>query len=314
MRSRRTSPAGFTIVELLIVVVVIAILAAVVIVAYSGVQNRAKVSAVQSAVEQAAKKVQLFAVDNSDSYPTSLAAVGINDTSTTAYQYSVNNTASPRTFCVSATISGVNYYVSQAVSTPTAGTCGVSYASVFGASYPYPINYYNDGGGSLKLATLFYSNSSSFTIKGGRVYLPSVPAGQSLTIFYVSGWYGSLSSTIHQPDWSNVPSSIPGQYATIPSGSVTTGWNEVTFPTSATINKYTNGVDGTAVWVGYYFSDGASYVHSPSPTDAAIQSVSNPHLYLAERVFEGQGRSNHSLYSGTWMGDLYGIDILTVGP
>ena len=48
---------GFTIVELLIVVVVIAILAAITIVAYNGINDRAKASAASSAVQQAVKKV-----------------------------------------------------------------------------------------------------------------------------------------------------------------------------------------------------------------------------------------------------------------
>lgn len=49
--------AGFTIVELLIVVVVIAILASITVVAYSGVQNSAHDSAVQSDLRQLAQKV-----------------------------------------------------------------------------------------------------------------------------------------------------------------------------------------------------------------------------------------------------------------
>ncbi|MDB5165339.1 MAG: Fimbrial protein, partial [Candidatus Saccharibacteria bacterium] len=43
---------GFTIVELLIVIVVIGILAAITIVAYNGIQNRARVSSVNSALTQ----------------------------------------------------------------------------------------------------------------------------------------------------------------------------------------------------------------------------------------------------------------------
>jgi prepilin-type N-terminal cleavage/methylation domain-containing protein len=51
---------GFTIVELLIVIVVIGILAAITIVAYNGVQSRARNSAAQSAAENMAKKIEAF--------------------------------------------------------------------------------------------------------------------------------------------------------------------------------------------------------------------------------------------------------------
>lgn len=51
---------GFTIVELLIVIVVIGILAAITIVAYNGVQSRARNSAAMSAAENVAKKIEAF--------------------------------------------------------------------------------------------------------------------------------------------------------------------------------------------------------------------------------------------------------------
>lgn len=49
---------GFTIVELLIVIVVIAILAAITIVAYNGIQNRAKTSAGQTTANNLVKKFE----------------------------------------------------------------------------------------------------------------------------------------------------------------------------------------------------------------------------------------------------------------
>ncbi len=61
---------GFTIVELLIVVVVIAILAAITIVAFNGIQDRAKASATQSAASQIGKKVLAYAPQNNDTFPT----------------------------------------------------------------------------------------------------------------------------------------------------------------------------------------------------------------------------------------------------
>jgi prepilin-type N-terminal cleavage/methylation domain-containing protein len=60
----RLAKAGFTIVELLIVVVVVGILAAISIVAYNGIQNRTHDSSVQNDLSQTYKKIQLFKVDN----------------------------------------------------------------------------------------------------------------------------------------------------------------------------------------------------------------------------------------------------------
>jgi len=116
---KQNSRSGFTIVELLIVVVVIAILAAITIVAYNGIQNRAKQSAAQSAVSQASKKVLAYAVDNADQYPPDLAAAGI--TNTTGLQYSYNNSVTPRTYGITATNGAFSYYISSASPQVTAG-------------------------------------------------------------------------------------------------------------------------------------------------------------------------------------------------
>lgn len=121
--------AGFTIVELLIVIVVIAILAAISIVAYNGIQNRARASSASSALNQASKRLAIFAIDNSDSYPSTSEAFfteigasssGVKDDIT--YQYSVNNSVSPKTYCVTATTGSISYTTTQS-STPSAGGC-----------------------------------------------------------------------------------------------------------------------------------------------------------------------------------------------
>ncbi|MNQ11705.1 Type II secretion system protein G precursor [compost metagenome] len=52
--------SGFTIVELLIVIVIIGILAAITIVAYNGIQTRAKSSAVQSLVDTLESKAKAY--------------------------------------------------------------------------------------------------------------------------------------------------------------------------------------------------------------------------------------------------------------
>ncbi len=65
---------GFTIVELLIVIVVIAILAAISVVAYTGIQDRAKYSKALSSLQQMKKAVELYYADQGQ-YPHS-GAVG----------------------------------------------------------------------------------------------------------------------------------------------------------------------------------------------------------------------------------------------
>ena len=66
-KTKRT--AGFTIVELLIVIVVIAILAAISVVAYNGIQNRAYDTTVQSDLTNFAKAMEIVKINNNDTYP-----------------------------------------------------------------------------------------------------------------------------------------------------------------------------------------------------------------------------------------------------
>lgn len=68
----RNKQAGFTLVELLIVIVVIAILAAITFVAYNGIQNRAHLAAVQSDMYNAKLKLETFKVENNGVYPNSV--------------------------------------------------------------------------------------------------------------------------------------------------------------------------------------------------------------------------------------------------
>jgi len=74
---------GFTIVELLIVIVIIAILAAITIVAYNGVQNRAKLAQYQSDAATIVKKSEVYPnASGTNSYP--LASAGPDATTVTS--------------------------------------------------------------------------------------------------------------------------------------------------------------------------------------------------------------------------------------
>lgn len=95
---------GFTIVELLIVIVVIGILAAITIVAYNGIQNRAKTQSAQASASAIQKKIESYNAATG-SYPT--------DTSYSAFAATINTQVES---AISAT--GVT------LSTPTTSTTG----------------------------------------------------------------------------------------------------------------------------------------------------------------------------------------------
>jgi prepilin-type N-terminal cleavage/methylation domain-containing protein len=74
---------GFTIVELLIVIVVIGILAAITIVAYNGVQNRARTTTAQANAQEVQSKAEVYAADTGNgAYPTQIQLTGVPTTDT----------------------------------------------------------------------------------------------------------------------------------------------------------------------------------------------------------------------------------------
>lgn len=109
MSSRR----GFTIVELLIVIVVIGVLAALVITAYSGIQQRATVTAVTSDLS-AAKRSFIASHAQDGSYPSLYAPAY----TATEFQVSSDSTG----FCITATRDTVSYKVTE-VTMPAEGGC-----------------------------------------------------------------------------------------------------------------------------------------------------------------------------------------------
>lgn len=79
---------GFTLVELLIVIVIIAILAAITIVAYNGMQDRARYSVMKSDLGSIQQAVELYHAENG-SYPSS-GASGVLTTTTAGSSGTLN--------------------------------------------------------------------------------------------------------------------------------------------------------------------------------------------------------------------------------
>ena len=281
------SKSGFTIVELLIVIVVIAILAAISIVAYNGIQERARASAVSSALNQATKKLKLYQVDNADQYPAAagalgtdnLASLGITSSSDVTYQYSATAT----TFCLTATKGTTSYKVSNTGPTPAAGGCpghgqGGTPAVTNLAINPSAgstLTYWstNTGNataardpavarpgsattGSIKTTFTVTGQASTQLWDGSSTPMIAVSPGESVTI---SGWVKSTAAgrtlnVTHRWRDGTVTTQV-GQSAS-PVITLTGGWDRVTYtaqvPAGAAydhVSFYYNGTAGDIWWL-----------------------------------------------------------------
>lgn len=237
---------GFTIVELLIVIVVIAILAAITIVAYTGVQDRAIQSSLQSSAKQAYTKVQANAVENNDTYPANLSSVGITDSSDVTYSYRTDAATSPKNFCLVASRQSTEYYVTSENSSPTIGNCT---NLVGNPSFETNTTGWNAGGGNVlsRVSTggLFengfarssYVSASSETagnwypnipVVNGEIYTGSMYVRSTIgvTVLMRLEWKnssGTIQSYVTSPTATLVPNTWTrmSMTGTAPGGSVT---------------------------------------------------------------------------------------------
>lgn len=117
---------GFTIVELLIVIVIIGILAAITIVAYNGIQSRARESTVKADLQQALRTTELANTDPAvGSYPKSASDVQNLKVkfTRTAYQAAIycflsSGAAGSAWAVVAETTDGKAYYISNTNTAP----------------------------------------------------------------------------------------------------------------------------------------------------------------------------------------------------
>jgi len=190
--SRPGTQRGFTIVELLIVVVVIAILAAITIVSYNGITNRAIQTSLQSDLRNAQTAIQVAELDGD--IPTDSSAFKASNGA--VYQYTYDNSVSPKTYCLTATIKATSFYISTA-GNPTPGACpghvnGVAPPTLAWTTTPLNTAVWYSGTVSdngQKMTALPYSSGAiAISLDGGATWSTNGNASGS------TSWY-SITST-----------------------------------------------------------------------------------------------------------------------
>lgn len=261
---------GFTIVELLIVIVVIGILAAITIVAYGGIQSKARVAAVSAALSQASQKLAVYQVDNGN-YPTSLATIGLVNSTSVSYSYNYDNSVTPSTYCLTATTTGTSYSATNSKTAPQSGDCSTNGLAVW-----WPLNGNandltgNNGDGVVNGATLVtgqkgqangaYSfdgstsnitRADSFGLKAGSVtmacwiYNPISPnKGAFIKIGNSDGYAIGIGNGSYNVSGSNLILLYENRRWIPTAATIPTGWHHVavTIDSNSTPSAYLDGV------------------------------------------------------------------------
>lgn len=171
------SKRGFTIVELLIVIVVIGILAAITIVAYNGIQQRARTDQTISAVASWVKALQLYKVDKGR-WPGGWTCLGDN------YFYDSSGTAT----------SGVG----QCRQDAAGGGNGAVVSAAFNAEMqPYISNRPTPAMVTAASSPTLWRRGINYTYAGGAgtdVYILAVLDGSLSTCPSIGGYSGGVSA------------------------------------------------------------------------------------------------------------------------
>lgn len=141
MNLNKQSNFGFSIIELIIVIVIIGILSTITVVSYTGVQSRAVIVSLKSDLSNAVDFLQIDKAQSSTGvFPTTLAFAnggrGVVPSPGTTFNYTVNNSNTPKTFCLTATKGTKSYFTTQDGAL-SVGACPVLFFDV-GVATSYP--------------------------------------------------------------------------------------------------------------------------------------------------------------------------------
>lgn len=184
MIGRKSGQAGFTIVELLIVIVVIAILAAITVIAYNGIQGRARDSQRVQDIKTIVKALEFYKVDNG-SYPAPVSTTG-------AAGWEVSTDGTNPTAFLSALVSGTNGISKVPVDPINTGVAGDLAPAASKNNFEYFYYRYAAGDNGCDV-----SRGAYYVL--GIARMDSVPSGQNSP--QSPGFVCSLRSWAYEGAW-----------------------------------------------------------------------------------------------------------------
>lgn len=222
---------GFTIVELLVVIVVIGILAVISVVAYNGIQSRARAAQMETDLVAIYKKI-LIDKELTSAYPATLAAAnegqGITASDGSVLQYTVDNLASPPTYCLTMFRGGEAYHVDQ-TGTVQAGACAGH--SLAGTSPPAIAGYYDFSA---------FDTTNNMTVNPGA----AIPDGSWMVV--VVAFNNDVFPAL-PAGWTTLISRVTtGTLRTSVFGKIKTSAD--TFPIQVTMSSGGNTANGAILW------------------------------------------------------------------